>query len=123
MALGAIKDSDTMVSRVGFRCYVNDSNREVPKNNEAALFVMEMDMPANIPVALDRLPARSGGDATVPVSSSAILPSLETVSVGRDDETYLLRDHEPIFKTKTAQGIVFTAIENLGRFKIQKKIG
>jgi hypothetical protein len=56
------------------------------------------------------------------VSSAAILPALETASVNKDDESYLVRDHEPIFKTKTAQGIVFTAIENLARYKIKKKI-
>lgn len=122
VVVAAIIDSDTMVNRGGFRGYVNDSNIDVPKDNDAALFVMEMDMPPNNPVTLDRLQKSSGGDATVPVSSAAILPALETASVNKDDESYLVRDHEPIFKTKTAQGIVFTAIENLARFKIKKKI-
>jgi len=123
LVVAAIKDSDTMVNRGGFRCYVNDRNREVPKDSDSSLFVMEMDMPPNNPVTLDRLQKTSGGDATVPVSSAAILPALETVSVSKDDENYLVRDHEPVFKTKTAQGIVFTAIENLARFKIKTKIG
>jgi len=123
LVVAAIKDSDTMVNRGGFRCYVNDGNREVQKNNDSALFVMEMDMPPNNPVTLNPLQAGSGGDATVPVSSAAILPALETVSVSKEDENYLVRDHEPVFKTKTAQDIVFAAIENLARFKIKMKIG
>jgi len=45
------------------------------------------------------------------------------VSVSKEDENYLVRDHEPVFKTKTAQDIVFAAIENLARFKIKMKIG
>ena len=123
MVVAAIKDSDMMANRGGFRCYVNDSDLDTPKDNDAALFVMELEPPPNNPVTLDGLQTGSGGDATVPVSSAAALPVLETASVNKDDESYLARDHEPIFKTKTAQGIVFTAIENLARFKIRQKLG
>ena len=122
VVVATIKDSDLMVSRGGFRCYVNDRDLDTPKDSDAALFVMEMDMPSNNSVALGVLKEGSGGDATVPVSSAAILPALETVSVSKDDESYLVRDHEPIFKTKTAQEIVFTAIENLARLKIREQL-
>ena len=43
----------------------------------------------------------SSGDGTVPVSSGAALNVLESADVTKDDESYLVRDHEPIFKTKT----------------------
>ena len=123
VVVAAIKDTDMMVNRGGFRCYVNEHDLDTPKDSDAALFVMETEMPPNNPVTLGRLQAGSGGDATVPVSSAAIVPALETVGVNKDDESYLVRDHEPIYKTKTAQGITFTAIENLGRLKIRQKIG
>ncbi len=122
VAVAAIKDTDFMVNRGGFRCYVDDRDLDTPKDSDAALFVMDMDMPSNNPVALDGLKDSTGGDATVPVSSAGVLPALETVSVSSDDESYLVRDHEPIFKTKTAQGIVFTAVENLARIKIREKL-
>ena len=123
MVVAAIKDSDTLVNRGGFRCYVNDSDLDTPKDADAALFVMEMDPPPSTPVSLNGLQTGSGGDATVPVSSAAALKVLETASVTKDDESYLLRDHEPIFKTKTAQDIAFVAIENLARSKIRRKLG
>ena len=123
VVVAAIKDSDTMANRGGFRCYTNENDVDTPKDNDAALFVMEMEPPPNNPVTLDGLQTGSGGDGTVPVSSAATLPALETVSVNKDDESYLVRDHEPIFKTKTAQSIVFNAIENLCRLKIRKKLG
>ena len=123
VVVAAIKDSDAMVNRGGFRCHTNENDLDTPKDADAALFVMQMDMPPNNPVMLDRLQARSGGDATVPVSSAAVLPALETVDVNKSDESYLVRDHEPIYKTKTAQGIAFTSIENLARYKIRQKLG
>ena len=123
VTVAVIKDTDTMVNRGGFRCYANETDLDTSKDNDAALFVMEMAMPPNNPVTLDRLQTGSGGDATVPVSSAALLKALETVSVNKEDESYLVRDHEPIFKTKTAQGIVFIAIENLARYKIRQKLG
>ena len=122
VVVAAVKDSDAMANRGGFRCYTNENDVDTPKDNDAALFAMEMDPPPNNLVTLDGLTG-SGGDGTVPVSSAATLPALETVSVNKDDESYLVRDHEPIFKTKTAQGIVFNAIENLCRLKIRKKLG
>ncbi len=115
--------SDRWANRGGFRCYVDEHNLDIPKDSDAALFVMEMEMPPNNPVTLPGVEPGSGGDATVPVSSAAALPALETVSVNKGDESYLARDHEPIFKTKTAQDIAFTAIENLARYKIGQKLG
>ncbi len=112
-----------MTNRGGFRCYVDAHDRDIPKDSDAALFMMQMDMPPNNPVALKNITEQSGGDATVPVSSSAILDALETVSINKGDASYLVRDHEPIYKTKTAQDITFNAIENLGRHKIKKKMG
>ena len=121
VVVAAIKDSDTMANRGGFRCYTNENDVDTPKDNDAALFVMEMDPPPNNPVTLDGLQPGSGGDGTVPVSSAAALKVLETVSVTKDDESYLVRDHEPIFKTKTALDIVFNAIENIALHKIREK--
>ena len=47
--------------------------------------------------------------------------TLDTADVTKDDESYLVRDHEPVFKTKTAQDIVFNAIENIALHKIREK--
>ena len=123
VVVAAVKDSDTMTNRGGFRCYVDEHDTDTLKGSENALFVMDMRMPPNHPVAPSLRPTGSGGDATVPVSSAAVLPALETADVNKNDESYLVRDHEPIFKTKTAQGIVFRSIENLCRLKIRQKTG
>lgn len=123
VVVAAIKDSDMMVNRGGFRCYVDETDVDTSKDADSALFVMDMQMPQNNPVAPALPSGGSGGDATVPVSSAAVLPALETADVNKNDESYLVRDHEPIFKTKTAQGIVFTSIENLCRCKIRHKTG
>lgn len=118
-----LRGSDHWVNRGGFRCYVSTSDIDTPKDSGTVSFAMELEMPPNHPVALVGLQKGSGGDATVPVSSAAALAVLETADVTQDDESYLVRDHEPIFKTKTAQGIAFTAIENLARLKIRQKTG
>ena len=118
----AIKDSDFMVNRGGFRCYANESDLDTPKESAEALFVMQIEMPENSPVALNRLQTGSGGDGTVPVSSGAALNCKDTIDINRDDESYLVREHEPIYKTETAQRLTFVAIENLCRLKIKSKL-
>ncbi len=123
IVVAAIKDTDAMVNRGGFRCHTDDNDLDTLKDSSATLFLMQLDMPPNNSVTLDRLQTGSGGDATVPVSSAAILSALETVGVNKDDESYLVRDHEPIYKTTTAQGIAFNSIENLARYKIRQKLG
>jgi hypothetical protein len=121
VGVAVVKDTDFMTNRGGFRCYVNEAGRDIPTNNDDALFVMQMEMPENNPVTLDGLQKGSGGDGTVPVSSGATLRALDTADVTKDDESYLVRDHEPIFKTKTAWNIVINAIENIALHKIREK--
>jgi pimeloyl-ACP methyl ester carboxylesterase len=121
VGVAVVKDTDFMTNRGGFRCYVNDAGQDIPTNNDEALFVMQMEMPENNPVMLDGLQKGSGGDGTVPVSSGATLRALDTADVTKDDESYLVRDHEPIFKTKTAWNIVINAIENIALHKIREK--
>ena len=41
----AIKDSDFMVNRGGFRCYTHESDLDTPKESADALFVMQIEMP------------------------------------------------------------------------------
>ena len=81
---------------------MNEQNIDISKDSNDALFVMQLALPENNPVALKGLQKGSGGDGTVPVSSGAALNVLESADVTKDDESYLVRDHEPIFKTKTA---------------------
>ena len=76
VVVAAIKDSDFMANRGGFRCYVNETDIDTPKDHDAALFVMEMGSSPNNPVTLDGLQTGSGGDGTVPVSSATALPAL-----------------------------------------------
>lgn len=121
VGVAVIKDTDFMTTRGGFRCYVNEAGQDIPTTSDNALFVMQMEMPEYNSLMLDGLQKGSGGDGTVPVSLGAALRVLDTAAVTKDDESYLVRDHEPIFKTQTARNIVINAIENIALYKIREE--
>jgi hypothetical protein len=77
-------------------------------------------------------PPTGTGDGTVPDASAIALkakptgytPGPEgTVDISDDDESWFDRQHDGVYKTKTAQKITLKAIENLCKTKIKKETG
>lgn len=130
-----VKDTDWYQNRGGYRDRVD--GKDVP-NETGPLNLVTMQLPDG------------AGDGTVPESSGMALKLGEDTKRtfciadkegfeadfakenaprtkprrGVDfDESWFDRGHEPIFKTKSAQHITFTAIENICRKEIKRMLG
>ena len=135
LAGGALlKDSDWYANRGGYRDRVDADSHP---SNVGKLQLVTMQLPDG------------AGDGTVPESSGRALKLTEDkqrtfcIADMREfessfvekkakrlkpqckvdfDEGYFDRSHEPIYKTKSAQFITFTSIENICRKEIERKL-
>ncbi len=129
-----VRDTDWFANRGGYRDRVSTDDKP---SDEGELQLVTMQLPDG------------AGDGTVPESSAGALKLAEDtqrtfciadksgfeanfveekakrLKPKRDpdfDEGFFDRGHEPIYKTKSAQFITFTAIENICRKEIQNKL-
>lgn len=118
-----VKDSDRFANWGGFRVYTDASDRPVARNSDDAMFVMTIEPPGNQGKTPGAEEGERGGDGTVPLSSASALAARETIRIGEDEESWLDRDHEGIYRTETGQHIAMAAIENFCLKKIKDKTG
>ncbi len=102
-----------------YECLVDHMDHELPYPTSDSEFLVALT-PAPMQTSRN---GESGGDGTVPISSSTSTAALDSATINSTDENYLLRAHEPIMSCQTAIDISLNAIQNLSLLKIKQTIG